>query len=69
MALFAPSDAGKRVTIAPHLADAYGATGTVEKVTRYGVTVKLESGRSERFGFQGHHIGATGFQSNLRIEA
>lgn len=65
MSLISPSDAGKAVAIAAHLGD--GATGTIVKVTRYGVTVQLESGKAVRFGFQGHHIGATGWQSNLTV--
>lgn len=64
--LFSPSDAGKPVAIADHLADAYGASGVIDRVTRYGVWVRLESGRVERFGFQGHHVGATGWQSNIK---
>jgi len=65
MALFGPSDTGSRVTIAPHLADTYGAGGTIDKITRYGVHVRLESGRVERFGFQGSSSGRVGWQSNL----
>ena len=65
MALFGPSDVGSAVGIAPHLASEYGAGGTIEKITRYGVHVRLESGGVARFGFQGSASGRVGWQSNL----
>lgn len=70
MALYAPSDVGKRVEIGAHLDDWMRGDryGTIERVTRQSIHVRLDkSGRLIRFPFQGSHAGSVGWQSNLTI--